>query len=187
LTCSSCFIASLLIVSYCYIKCVTRSRLAWTCVPSSLLMEAPANMCTAPRALDISWPAPSYSISTSGEPNDVQPPSYRASIRNNTSLDITQRLERRLAHYNASQNVVKRWLFEIVSVTTSAICMGKARHICFCSCRKLTIPRCNNCHPCASQQQTSSNMASRPNYHHCPHQDCVCCSNTTNIRGHWAT
>ncbi|KAF2036629.1 hypothetical protein EK21DRAFT_51413 [Setomelanomma holmii] len=56
--------------------------------------------------------------------NQNQPPSYRASVGNTVNLDITQRLERKLAQYNASQSVFKRWLFEIVSVTTSAICMG---------------------------------------------------------------
>jgi hypothetical protein len=150
-------------------------------------MEAPPNMRTRPRALDISRPAPSHPISTSGGPNNTPPPSYRASVRNDTSLDITQRLERRLAHYNASQNVIKRWLFEIISVATSAICMGKTCRICFCSYLKLTIPRCDYCDPCASQQQASSDMASRSNYHHCTNQNCICCFNTTNIRGHWAT
>ncbi|KAL6170336.1 hypothetical protein ACJQWK_03320 [Exserohilum turcicum] len=32
-----------------------------------------------------------------------------------SSLDFTQRLEKKLAAYNASQNIFKRWLFEIVS------------------------------------------------------------------------
>jgi hypothetical protein len=52
------------------------------------------------------------------------PPSYQDCTRKSTSLDITQRIERKLAQYNASQNVFKRWLFEIFSVTTSACCMG---------------------------------------------------------------
>jgi hypothetical protein len=39
-------------------------------------------------------------------------------------LDIIQRLEKKLAEYNASQNVFKRWLFEIVSWLVSAVCMG---------------------------------------------------------------
>jgi hypothetical protein len=147
-------------------------------------MEAPPNMHTGPRALDISRPAP---ISTTGGPNNAPPPSYRASVRNDTSLDVTQRLERRLAHYNASRNVVKRWLFEIISVATSAICMGMTCHICFCSCLKLTIPRRNCCNSCASQQQAFSNMASWFNHHYCTDQNYICCPNTTNIRGHWAT
>jgi hypothetical protein len=53
------------------------------------------------------------------------PPSYRASVGAESSLDILQRIERKLARYNASQNVFKRWLFEILSVTTSAFCMGE--------------------------------------------------------------
>jgi hypothetical protein len=40
------------------------------------------------------------------------------------SLDFTQRLERKLAEYNASNNVFKRWLFEILCWITSALCMG---------------------------------------------------------------
>ncbi|KAF2621564.1 hypothetical protein BU25DRAFT_233914 [Macroventuria anomochaeta] len=52
------------------------------------------------------------------------PPSYRASVQTPPSLDISQRLERKLAQYNASQNVWKRWLFEIISWTTSAAWCG---------------------------------------------------------------
>ncbi|KAH7093060.1 hypothetical protein FB567DRAFT_162614 [Paraphoma chrysanthemicola] len=63
---------------------------------------------------------PSHSVANRASP----PPSYRASVKAGDSLDITQRLERKLARYNASQSALKRWLFEIVSVTTSAICMA---------------------------------------------------------------
>ncbi|KAF1911258.1 hypothetical protein BDU57DRAFT_507084 [Ampelomyces quisqualis] len=45
-------------------------------------------------------------------------------VRTKTSLNITSRIERKLAQYNASTNLIKRWLFEILSVATSAICMG---------------------------------------------------------------
>jgi len=44
-------------------------------------------------------------------------------------LDVTQRIERKLAHYNASQNIFKRWLFEILSVTISACCVGKNKEL----------------------------------------------------------
>jgi hypothetical protein len=40
------------------------------------------------------------------------------------SLDITQRLERRLAEFNTSSNLFKRWLLEIVSCLVSATCLG---------------------------------------------------------------
>lgn len=40
------------------------------------------------------------------------------------SLDFTQRIERKLAKYNASDNLVKRWLLEIVCWMISAACMG---------------------------------------------------------------
>jgi hypothetical protein len=41
-----------------------------------------------------------------------------------TSLHLTQRLEKKLAEYDASENVFKRWLFEIASWLISALCMG---------------------------------------------------------------
>ena len=40
-----------------------------------------------------------------------------------SSLDLTQRIERKLAEYNASNNVFKRWLFEMTSWCISAACM----------------------------------------------------------------
>lgn len=40
------------------------------------------------------------------------------------SLDFTQRIERKLAAYNASQNVLKRWSLEILSWCVSASCMA---------------------------------------------------------------
>lgn len=41
-----------------------------------------------------------------------------------TSLDFTQRVERKLAAYNASDNVLKRWSLEILSWCLSALCMA---------------------------------------------------------------
>jgi hypothetical protein len=55
----------------------------------------------------------------------LPPPSYQASTGQNTSFDITGSLERKLMRYNASQSVFIRWMFEVLSVVTSAICMGK--------------------------------------------------------------
>jgi hypothetical protein len=40
------------------------------------------------------------------------------------SLDLTQRVERKLAEYNASQTLLKRWLFEVLSWSVSACCMA---------------------------------------------------------------
>jgi hypothetical protein len=40
------------------------------------------------------------------------------------SLDFTQRVERKLAEYNASQNLLKRWLFELLCWSVSAGCMA---------------------------------------------------------------
>jgi hypothetical protein len=52
------------------------------------------------------------------------PPPYRDAPGEQSSLDITQKLERKLAHLNASENVFKRWLYEIISWTISALSMG---------------------------------------------------------------
>lgn len=49
---------------------------------------------------------------------------FGSPVRDKRSLDFTQRIERKLAEYNASNNVFKRWLLEIASWTTSALCMG---------------------------------------------------------------
>jgi hypothetical protein len=46
------------------------------------------------------------------------------STQNDIPLDLTQRLERKLAEYNASTNIFKRWLFEILCWLISALCMG---------------------------------------------------------------
>lgn len=47
-----------------------------------------------------------------------------ASAHKKTKLDISQRLERKLAVYNASETVWKRWLFEIISLLVSMVCMS---------------------------------------------------------------
>ncbi|KAH6472131.1 hypothetical protein HBI59_025880 [Parastagonospora nodorum] len=44
--------------------------------------------------------------------------------KHKSSLDIAQRFERKLAEYNASQNILKRWLFEVLSWCISAVCMA---------------------------------------------------------------
>lgn len=41
-----------------------------------------------------------------------------------TKLDFTQRLEKKLAEYNASNNVFKRWFFEITSWLVAAASLG---------------------------------------------------------------
>ncbi|CAN9102599.1 unnamed protein product [Alternaria alternata] len=67
---------------------------------------------------------PSYNVTPNSE-NTTPPPPYRASIQQKPSLDLSQRFEKKLAEYNASQNILKRWLFEIISLTISAICMNQ--------------------------------------------------------------
>ncbi|KAI4674331.1 uncharacterized protein J4E84_010569 [Alternaria hordeiaustralica] len=52
------------------------------------------------------------------------PPSVDSEENEKRPLDLIQRLEKKLAEYNASQNVFKRWLFEMVSWVVSASCMG---------------------------------------------------------------
>lgn len=60
-------------------------------------------------------------------PETAPPPSYQVSGSKPTSLDIPQRIEQKLAQYNASSNVFKRWLFELASWSTSAICIVSLR------------------------------------------------------------
>jgi hypothetical protein len=56
----------------------------------------------------------------------VSPGSYNTASEEKRSLDLTQRIERKLSEYNASDNVFKRWLLELTSWTISAFCMGAA-------------------------------------------------------------
>jgi hypothetical protein len=51
------------------------------------------------------------------------PRSLDPSENEKPSLDFTQRIERKLAEYNASNNIFKRWLFEMISWIISASCM----------------------------------------------------------------
>jgi hypothetical protein len=71
------------------------------------------------------WPPGSRGFSTTKDHDSVPPPPYQAPVNRKTNLDILSYVERKLAQYNASQNIFKRWLFEIVSVAVSAVCMGK--------------------------------------------------------------
>jgi hypothetical protein len=48
----------------------------------------------------------------------------KSSEENESKLDFTQRIERKLAEYNASNNVFKRWLFEMSSWLVAAVSMG---------------------------------------------------------------
>lgn len=67
------------------------------------------------------------------------PPSYRASRPASVSLDISQRFERTLARYNASDSIWKRWLFEIISWAASAACVVSRNHSTSLLTIKLTI------------------------------------------------
>ncbi|CAI6323308.1 unnamed protein product [Periconia digitata] len=74
-------------------------------------------------------------------PRPFPPPSYNAEPhQTKSSLDITQRLERNLAHLNASNNVYKRWSYEIISWSISAICMAAIVGIlAYCSNKALVL------------------------------------------------
>jgi hypothetical protein len=65
-------------------------------------------------------PLPNLDFNHGDHTSDYSDPS----LNEKPSLALTQRLERKLAEYNASQNVFKRWLFEILSWAASALCMG---------------------------------------------------------------
>lgn len=56
--------------------------------------------------------------------------SLQSKFQEKPSLDISQRFERKLEQYNSSQNILKRWFFEIFSWVISAICMGTIISIC---------------------------------------------------------
>lgn len=58
----------------------------------------------------------------------ASPPSYSSVELDwralaNTKLDVPQRLENKLAEFNASRNVFKRWFFEITAWVVSALCL----------------------------------------------------------------
>jgi hypothetical protein len=75
--------------------------------------------------LSLTQPQHPYFPSVNEGSNTPAPPSYRASVHDKRSFNFPGRIEQKLAQYNTSQNVFKRWLFEIISVSTSAVCMGK--------------------------------------------------------------
>ena len=68
---------------------------------------------------------PQRQTSNSKQPAEVasQYPDNSAT-QGKTTLDFTQRIERKLAEYNASENIWKRWLFEIVCWLISATCLA---------------------------------------------------------------
>jgi hypothetical protein len=45
-------------------------------------------------------------------------------VTEKSSLDLTQRLEKKLAEFNASDNIFKRWILEITCWAISALCMS---------------------------------------------------------------
>jgi hypothetical protein len=51
------------------------------------------------------------------------PPLYSEIHEEKASLDITQKLEKKLAEFNGSENIFRRWLCEIVTWALSALCM----------------------------------------------------------------
>lgn len=69
-------------------------------------------------------PSPGVNLNNDMQPRDAAPPSYHVSQQQEQNLDLTQRLEKRLARLNASQSIWKRWSIELTSWAVSAICMG---------------------------------------------------------------
>lgn len=58
-------------------------------------------------------------------------------------MDLTQRLERKLAEFNASQNLLRRWLFKMLSWLIAAICMASIVGI-YISARDTPISQAGN-------------------------------------------
>jgi hypothetical protein len=99
------------------------------CVQESIALRFPLVTTKANMQAEGRHPVPSPQTISHNTPTfdgraEVLVPSYMPSVREHTSLDISGRLERKLAQYNASTNVSKRWLLELMSVAISAICMG---------------------------------------------------------------
>jgi hypothetical protein len=61
---------------------------------------------------------------TSSQKSYVSPNCSSSVLKEKNSLDFTQRVEKKLAEYNASQNVFKRWLFELLSCLVSVLSMS---------------------------------------------------------------
>lgn len=130
---------------------------------------------------------PRFSTSTSpssADHGETPPPSYRASLRTKPSSDVISRIERKLAQYNASQNLYKRWLFEILSVTTSAICMGKASNLC-CKYQDVTPCRSDYRHTRCVKRPTTRAMAPWTNYHHRSFQSRIGSAHFTHFGSYW--
>jgi hypothetical protein len=135
-------------------------------------------------------PQSTYSSSAShvDSQHGAPPPSYQASIRQKPSLDLPQRLERKLARYNASENVVKRWMFEILSVATSAVCMGEnERHPNDTLRKAYFLIRCYYRDTCSFERPISRKMACGSHNHNCPVQDRVRGAYTAHLRSYRAT
>lgn len=45
-------------------------------------------------------------------------------IKGTKPLDVTQRIEKKIAEFNASENIAKRWLFELICWMTSSVSLG---------------------------------------------------------------
>jgi hypothetical protein len=113
------------------------------------------------------WPpGRSRSPSSTEDYNGIPPPSYQAPVNKRTNLDITSHIERKLAQYNASQNIFKRWLFEIVSVAISAVCMGEWLMLLSYLYHVMTPSRGDHCDPYFTARPATCKMASGTCRHH---------------------
>jgi hypothetical protein len=93
-----------------------RSQLLYLHRPSNVMFSVPIqNLPPIPQSR-----LPGYLMSPRHELLSSDCPS--TAEKKPRALDFTQRLERKLTEYNTSQNVLKRWLFEILSWFISALC-----------------------------------------------------------------
>jgi hypothetical protein len=98
--------------------------LSYTLLFQSLFSTLKLEMYSTPfQHLPPILPPPPQPHLTNPYDGGSSPDSFSTAEKKPSALDFTQRLERKLTEYNASQNVFKRWLFEVISWCVSALCM----------------------------------------------------------------
>jgi hypothetical protein len=90
--------------------------------PSQYSSAVP-NVAQLPTSTAAQYQFSSVSSRSGPDHGRYTPDSVESMVEEKPSLDFTQRIERKLAEYNASDNVFKRWLLEITCWTISASCM----------------------------------------------------------------
>jgi hypothetical protein len=150
-----------------------------------LIIESLPGMLHRGSSPPLSKVQPSYLQALRNEETSL-PPSYRASVENKSSLGLPQRLERKLAEYDASQNIFKRWLFEIISLTLSAACMVSIlSNTTKGPCDNFTLLGHRHRDLSPLERPASQQMASCYVYQQRAVQDRICRSHTSNFGIHW--